>query len=498
MAFSKRLSYSWRLFIPVVGMMWLVLGVLVVYHYKREMNYRQENIQSQLTLIGNQIINAHENGEDIEKVLDFISDYYANSELDDVMVRVYDHHGQLMYKIGGPVFDQKVHDPEVRESVYSMLEYDENDKEGVGPLNMYYFKPMMSTDGRIRIRSAMPFTGTLSAALSATPSFWYTTAAIAVGATLLAFLLTKFLSRSVKMLKEFTDDLENTHAGKTDMPDFPHDELGEISRRIVMLYREKDDAVNRSERQHQIALKAVNDKARVKRQLTNNINHELKTPIGVIRGYLDSVLSTPDMDEAVRTRFLQRAQSNVDRLCNLLDDVSTMTRLEEGGNNIPLTDVDFHDLVFTLEHDIIMSGVCGDMEFSYDLPLNCHVKGNGNLLAAMISNLVKNAALHSHGTEMGLKLLIESPTFYTFAFWDNGVGVSSENLPRLFERFFRIDAGRSRKVGGTGLGLPIVKNTVEAHGGTISVQNRTDGGLEFLFTLPKWDGTEEIANVKTI
>ncbi|MDE6825409.1 MAG: hypothetical protein K2J18_01450, partial [Paramuribaculum sp.] len=112
MAFSKRLSYSWRLFIPVVGMMWLVLGVLVVYHYKREMNYRQENIQSQLTLIGNQIINAHENGEDIEKVLDFISDYYANSELDDVMVRVYDHHGQLMYKIGGPVFDQKVHDPE--------------------------------------------------------------------------------------------------------------------------------------------------------------------------------------------------------------------------------------------------------------------------------------------------------------------------------------------------------------------------------------------------
>ena len=237
MAFSKRLSYSWRLFIPVVGMMWLVLGVLVVYHYKREMNYRQENIQSQLTLIGNQIINAHENGEDIEKVLDFISDYYANSELDDVMVRVYDHHGQLMYKIGGPVFDQKVHDPEVRESVYSMLEYDENDKEGVGPLNMYYFKPMMSTDGRIRIRSAMPFTGTLSAALSATPSFWYTTAAIAVGATLLAFLLTKFLSRSVKMLKEFTDDLENTHAGKTDMPDFPHDELGEISRRIVMLYR---------------------------------------------------------------------------------------------------------------------------------------------------------------------------------------------------------------------------------------------------------------------
>lgn len=498
MAFSKRLSYSWRLFFPVVGMMWLVLGVLVVYHYKRETSYRMDNINAQLTLIGNQIINAHENGEDLTKVLQFISDYYNNSDLDDVMVSVYDHNGRLTHRIGDPVYGNKVLNPSVMNAIDSLSMYDEETEEGVGPLHMHYYKPMVSTDGLIKIKAAMPFNDTLTSALSTTPSFWFTTAAIAVIATILAFFLTRFLSRSVTMLKEFTEDLENTHAGKTDMPDFPHDELGEISRRIVMLYREKDDAVTRSERQHQIALKAVNDKARVKRQLTNNINHELKTPIGVIRGYLDSVLSTPDMDEAVRTRFLQRAQSNVDRLCNLLEDVSTMTRLEEGGNNIPLTDVDFHDLVFTLENDITMSGICGDMEFSYDLPLNCHVKGNGNLLSAMISNLVKNAALHSHGTEMGLKLIIESPKFYTFAFWDNGVGVANDNLPRLFERFFRIDSGRSRKVGGTGLGLPIVKNTVEAHGGTISVHNRTDGGLEFLFTLPKWDGTEGVANARSV
>ena len=87
---------------------------------------------------------------------------------------------------------------------------------------------------------------------------------------------------------------------------------------------------------------------------------------------------------------------------------------------------------------------------------------------------------------MGIKLVVESEKHYTFSFYDNGVGVEPDHLPHLFERFYRVDAGRSRKSGGTGLGLPIVKNTIEALGGSISVHNRTEGGLEFLFTLEKW------------
>ncbi|MDE7237440.1 MAG: HAMP domain-containing histidine kinase, partial [Paramuribaculum sp.] len=137
------------------------------------------------------------------------------------------------------------------------------------------------------------------------------------------------------------------------------------------------------------------------------------------------------------------------------------------------------------------SGICGAMKFDYDIPVNCHVKGNANLLTSMLNNLAKNAILHSHGTTMGLKLVVESKRFYTFSFYDDGIGVKDEELPRLFERFYRIDAGRSRKGGGTGLGLPIVKNTVEAHGGTMSVHNRTNGGLEFVFTLHKYSETAQ-------
>lgn len=111
---------------------------------------------------------------------------------------------------------------------------------------------------------------------------------------------------------------------------FSHDELGDISREIVKIYRAMEKAMEQSKREHEVAMYAVEEKSRIKRQLTNNINHEIKTPVGVIRGYLDTVLSSPEMDDRTRTQFLLRAQSNVTRLCSLLSDVSTMTRLEEG------------------------------------------------------------------------------------------------------------------------------------------------------------------------
>ena len=100
-------------------------------------------------------------------------------------------------------------------------------------------------------------------------------------------------------------------------------------------------------------------------------------------------------------------------------------------------------------------------------------------------NLVRNAAIHSHGTEITMRLISESPKFYVFAFADNGIGVAPEHIPHLFDRFYRIDTGRSRKAGGAGLGLSIVKSTVQSLGGSVSVHTRSTGGLEIVFTLRK-------------
>lgn len=170
----------------------------------------------------------------------------------------------------------------------------------------------------------------------------------------------------------------------------------------------------------------------------------------------------------------------------MLNDISTITRLEEAATSIPTEKIDFQEVVFTTANDIVESGVNKSMEFVYDIPFDTFIRGNFNLLGNVISNLAKNAANYSGGTEMGIKLINKNRNFYTFSFYDNGKGVEATHLPHLFDRFYRVDTGRSRKNGGTGLGLAIIKSTILTLGGTISVRNRKGGGLEFLFTLPVW------------
>jgi signal transduction histidine kinase len=155
--------------------------------------------------------------------------------------------------------------------------------------------------------------------------------------------------------------------------------------------------------------------------------------------------------------------------------------------------VDYHEVVFTVAEEVVLAGIGPNMKFIHKVPMNCYVNGNFSLLQAMLHNLIKNAIHHSQGTEYGIKLVDEDDKFYKFCFYDNGQGVGEEHLPHLFERFYRVDSGRTRKEGGTGLGLPIVQNTIIAHRGTISLSNRPEGGLQFIYTLPKYVKSEEKA-----
>lgn len=196
----------------------------------------------------------------------------------------------------------------------------------------------------------------------------------------------------------------------------------------------------------------------------------------------------PEMDEESRKHFLSKVNEHVNRLIQLLDDLSSITRLEFGSKMINTETVDFHEIAFQVVNDLETSGMMGNMEFNYDIPTDCRVIGNPGLLSAMITNLAKNAAAYSKGTECNLILTDKDEEYCHFAFYDDGVGVKESSLPHLFERFFREDSGRSRKKGGTGLGLCIVQNTVEALGGTISASNREGGGLLFRFTLRRASG----------
>lgn len=228
------------------------------------------------------------------------------------------------------------------------------------------------------------------------------------------------------------------------------------------------------------------DKTRLKRQLTQNVAHELKTPVSSIQGYLETIVSNPDIDKETKDQFIQRCYAQSRRLSSLLADISTLNKLDDAPQEYEFQPVNIPDLLQSIQRDVSMQMEDKHVTFRALVDPEVAVDGNPSLLYSIFRNLTDNSiAYGGEGVTITVQVLSESTDFYTFSFSDNGPGVAPEHIPHLFERFYRIDKGRSRKMGGTGLGLAIVKNSVLLHRGTISVRLGIAGGLEFVFTLPK-------------
>ncbi|MCM1504217.1 MAG: HAMP domain-containing histidine kinase [Muribaculum sp.] len=486
MASKRRISYQWRLFFPMIALLWVTIGTLVYFRYKSEKEIRTEQLNDDLRLINSRVIMAYESDIDIEPFMRFISKYYENSEFNGIRMSVYDAVGNLLYCIGAPIpreIDGEI-TSELNEATVNgagtNLRRDSTDKDKA----YYFFGARRSSDGKIFVHTAMPYTSAIKQTLAVSNDTWIVLVAVLIATTLISYFSTRYLGKNIKLLHMFANRAAKGEPLGREYG-FPHDELGDISREIVKIYRERLAATERSEREHKIAIRATEDKIKTTKELTNNINHELKTPVGVIKGYLDTIAEHPEMDEASRTRFIQKAQEHMTRMCNMLNDLSSINRLEDGASGVMKEKVDFHEIVANIKTELEIVKI-GDLKFEYDMPPGIYINGNYNLLYAMVMNLIRNANFHSHGTVCGIKLIRENNHEYTFSFYDDGTGVSEEHLPHLFDRFYRIDKGRSRKMGGTGLGLPIVKNTINVQGGAIRVQNRQPHGLEFIFTLIKW------------
>ena len=170
---------------------------------------------------------------------------------------------------------------------------------------------------------------------------------------------------------------------------------------------------------------------------------------------------------------------------HLLSDVSTITRMDEASQLIQKERVVLNDLIAEVTADMELKPADQRLRVNIDFPQQVEIVGSPSLLASIFRNLADNAAAYSGGRDIFIRLVDDTPEECTILFADNGIGIGEEHLPHIFERFYRIDKGRSRKLGGTGLGLAIVKNAVAIHGGTITARNRDRGGLEFVFTLKK-------------
>lgn len=480
MALKNHIKYQWRLFVPLVVLIWLVVIVIGVWVNYSARKLRVDSIRQQVDLVNSRIIQAYEEDMDPIPFIKFVDDYYKKNPLfDNIRLSVY-HDNRCIYFTGEPISPPSTRDMKAS-GLVSGTDVDFDLSEYRRRTNFYY-DVMKSPDGKLRIFCLLPVGDELIRATKTSSSFFYLVVAVALIATALAYLMARRLGRNVRILRDFALRA-GTDPDFVPSTDFTHDELGDIARQIVRFYNGRNKTLLKLKREHQVAIHALEEKTRLKRELTNNINHELKTPIGVIKGYLETILEHPEMDEESRHHFLMKVNQHVARLTQLLDDLSSITRLEFGSKMINTEPVDFHEIAFQVVNDLETSGMMGEMEFNYDIPTYCRVVGNPGLLSAMITNLAKNAVAYSKGTECNLILTDKDDEFYHFAFYDNGIGVKPASIPHLFERFFREDSGRSRKKGGTGLGLCIVQNTIEALGGTISASNREGGGLLFRFTL---------------
>ena len=228
------------------------------------------------------------------------------------------------------------------------------------------------------------------------------------------------------------------------------------------------------------------ERARLKRQLTQNVAHELKTPVSSIQGYLETIISNPNISQENLRTFLERSYAQSNRLTLLLRDISVLTRMDEAPEMVEKETVNLSRIVENILNEVALGLEEKQIRVVNLLPSDLIVTGNSSLLYSIFRNLTDNAIAYA-GTDIQITIncFREDEKFYYFSFADTGIGVAEEHLNRLFERFYRVDKGRSRKLGGTGLGLAIVKNAVLFHGGTIFAKNAPAGGLEFVFTLQK-------------
>lgn len=252
------------------------------------------------------------------------------------------------------------------------------------------------------------------------------------------------------------------------------------------LIREINQVAKEAEQSKNLIIAEQRRNQQLKQEMTNNIAHELKTPVSGIRGYLEILLGEKPVSDDKRRYFLDRCYQQTLRLSSLINDVSLINKLEEADDLFPLTTLNLYDIAQEAIRDLEENISTQNDTIVNHLPTDSVIQGNTELVYAIFRNLIENAISYAgERVTITIETYKEAPDAYYIHFFDTGCGVDNKYLDRIFDRFLRIEEGRSRKSGGTGLGLSIVKHAVLFHQGTIYCRNRNEGGLEYFLSLSK-------------
>lgn len=448
-----------RIFLMLLGTCWLLAGAFMVFQYHREKEYKAGVLDARLQMHNARLLDDMRKGEPIGEIVSRIS-----SPANDLRVTLIGPNGNVMYDSRTPSLSSNHNS---RPEVMAARKFGEGhtiERLSEGGDASYFYSALLGDNGLV-IRSAAPYSHSLIEFLEVDRSILLIMGGLTLLITILGLLATRKIDVSIRRLSLFAEKAEKgerIYSGYS----FPHDELGDIASNIVKLYVQRDE-------QHLATIRLEKDKARLKKQLTNNINHELKTPVASILVNLDILADHPDIPDEKKREIMARIRANAERLNALLKDVSTITRMEDGQNMLDKRQLDLTALINKIAAEARQRT---DMSIRVDVP-QLSIIGDRGLLESIFVNLIDNAIAYSGGAEIN----ITADTRGNFRLWDNGRGIESVHMPRIFERFYRIDNGRTRASGGTGLGLSIVRNAVAVHGGRIKAVSTN--GLLFEFNL---------------
>lgn len=292
------------------------------------------------------------------------------------------------------------------------------------------------------------------------------------------YILEKFIYRKIKLIYKF---ISQTKATKRE--EFYNNEI--LPPKTI---EDVSEDAQKWAKEREIEIEKLESNVEFRKQFLMNLAHEIKTPIFATQGYIETLLDGALHDKNVNEKFLQNASKSIDRLVELVEDLDVISKLES--NQIPLVKNSFviQDLIKEVFEELHFKSIKKNIDLS--IKNGCEkpilVFADSQKIKQVLVNLVANSIKYGkeNGTATAGIYEVDNKTIFV-EITDNGTGISDENVPRVFERFFRTDSARSRNEGGSGLGLAIVKHIIEAHNHTVSCRSKLDVGSSFGFTLDK-------------
>lgn len=467
-----RMSVGMRIYLGVLAIFLLFAVTFIIYQQQREKTYKVSILDARLQDFNVQMSEAITSAP--HNVKPFIDRYIADNGMEGLRVTLIRPNGTVFYDTWQTDLRHirnHAGRQEVRQALAEGTGRAIERKSATVPQAFFYSATYFPSRHYI-VRSALPYNDNLINFLNTDKNYlWFSLGAILL-LTLLLYNFTRRLGDNITKLRLFASRADhNESLDIKDLAVFPDDELGDIAERIIKVYKR----YQRTRREQD----------ELKRQLTHNIAHELKTPVASIQGYLETLISHPEMEERMRSQFISRCYAQSQRLTSLLADISTLNVMDEVRDLHGKEQVDIGLMLRQIAQETALQFEQRQMTLDLQVAEGTLVEGIRSMVYSIFRNLIDNALAYAgNGTRVSIKAVADD-NCWRFTLADTGRGVPEEHLPRLFERFYRVDKGRSRSLGGTGLGLAIVKNAVILHRGSIRVSNRKGGGLQFDFSLAK-------------